>query len=454
MNNHPNSTGEKDIQFSRRDFIGSGVLAGAVFTILPRQVLGGPGQTPPSEKLNIAVIGAGGMGRSNTRNVSHENIVALCDVDEKRAAETFELYPGAKRYRDFRVMLEKQKDIDAVIVATPDNTHAVAAIMAIKLGKHVYVQKPLTHDIYEARKLTEAAREAKVATQMGNQGHSGEGVRLICEWIWDGAIGPVREVVAWTDRPGRYWEQGHIGRPEETPAVPPTLDWDLWLGPAPYRPYHPIYVPHDWRGWWDFGCGAFGDMGCHVLDPVFTALKLGYPISVEASTTPVNDETYPAGSLVYFNFPAREDMPPVKLSWFDGGLMPERPEELESGRQMGNGASGVIFIGDKGKLMCGEYGDSPRLIPETKMREYTLPPKTLPRVNGSHEQNWIDACKGGEPACSNFEYSGPMTEVVLLGNLAIRKREKLYWDGPNMTATNMPELDRYVRREYREGWNL
>jgi predicted dehydrogenase len=454
MNNQPNSIKDKDIQFSRRDFIGTGLLSGAVFTIVPRQVLGGPGQTPPSDKLNIAVIGAGGMGGSNTRNVSHENIVALCDVDEKRAAETFELHPKAKRYRDFRVMLDKQKDIDAVIVATPDNTHAVAAMMAIKLGKHVYVQKPLTHDIYEARKLTEAAREAKVATQMGNQGHSGEGVRLICEWLWDGAIGPVREAVAWTDRPGRYWEQGHIGRPAETPPVPPTLDWDLWLGPAPYRPYHPIYVPHDWRGWWDFGCGAFGDMGCHVLDPVFTALKLGYPISVEASTTPVNNETYPAGSLVYFNFPAREDMPPVKLSWFDGGLMPERPEELEAERQMGNGASGVIFIGDKGKLMCGEYGDSPRLIPETKMREYTLPPKTLPRVNGTHEQNWLDACKGGEPACSNFEYSGPMAEVVLLGNLAIRTREKLYWDGPNMTATNMPELDRYVRREYREGWNL
>ena len=438
-------------KINRRQFLGGTAATVAAFTIVPRHVLGGTGKTPPSEKLNIAGIGVGGMGKNNIDAVSSENIVALCDVDDKYAAKTFEKYPKAKKYRDFRRMLEKQKDIDAVIIATPDHTHAVIAVEAMKRGKHVYCQKPLTRTVYEARVLTEAARNDKVATQMGNQGHSGEGVRLICEWIWDGAIGPVREVHAWTNRP--VWPQG-IDRPKETPPVPPTLDWNLWLGPAPYRPYHPAYLPFKWRGWWDFGTGALGDMACHVIDPIFAALKLRYPTSVEASSTKVNSETAPLASIVRYQFPARGDMPPVKLTWYDGGLMPPRPQELEPARRLNRGGSGVIFVGDKGKLMCGEYGDGPRLIPEAKMKEYERPPKTIPRVIGTHEQDWVRACKGGKPACSNFDYAGPLTETVVMGNLAIRSGKKLDWDGQNMKVTNVPEANEYVHYKYRQGWNL
>jgi len=441
---------EKNIskRISRRKFMGGAAATVAAFTIVPRYVLGGARFKPPSEKLNIASIGAGGMGASNTRACAGENIVALCDVDDERAKETFNKFPNARKWKDFRKMLDEQKDIDAVIVATPDHTHTVAAMAAMQRGKHVYVQKPLTRTVYEARMLTEAARKYKVATQMGNQGHSGEGVRLICEWIWDGAIGPVREVNAWTNRP--IWPQG-IDRPKETEPVPSTLDWDLWLGPAPWRPYHSCYAPFNWRGWWDFGGGALADMACHLLDPVFSALKLGYPSSVEACATKVNNETFPLASIVRLEFPARGDMPPVRLTWYDGGMKPPRPEELEPGRKI----TSVIFIGDKGKLMCGEYGDNPRLIPETKMQEYKRPPKTLPRVKGSHEQNWIDACKGGEPACSNFDYSGPMTEAVVMGNLALRRLDqKLLWDGENMKVTNDDKANEYVRPAYREGWSL
>ncbi|MCX5639155.1 MAG: Gfo/Idh/MocA family oxidoreductase [Planctomycetota bacterium] len=451
MRNEKKRTKQQDKKISRRDFMGSAAAAVAAFTIVPRRVLGGSGNKPPSEKLNIAGIGAGGMGASNINACSDsgENIVALCDVDDERAKDTFNRYPKARKWKDFRKMLDEQKDIDAVIVATPDHTHAVAAMAAMRRGKHVYVQKPMTHTVYEARMLTEAARKYKVATQMGNQGHSGEGVRLICEWIWDGAIGPVREVQAWTNRP--IWPQG-IDRPSDTPPVPPTLDWDLWVGPSPMRPYNSCYLPFAWRGWWDFGCGALGDMACHLLDPVFSALKLKYPISVESCATKVNNETFPLASIVRYEFPARGDMPPVKLHWYDGGMKPPRPDELERGRQM----TSVIFIGDKGKLMCGEYGDNPRLIPETKMKEYKRPPETLPRIEGGHhEQNWIRACKGGEPACSNFDYSGPFTEAVVMGNLAIhRLGAKLLWDGENMKVTNDEEANRYVKQPYREGWSL
>lgn len=441
---------------SRRDFLGAAGAAAATaaaFTIVPRHVLGGNGYIPPSEKLNIAGIGVGGMGRNNVGRCDTENIVALCDVDDAYAEKAFVLYPKAKKWRDFREMLEKQKDIDAVIIATPDHTHAVIAMTAMKMGKHVYCQKPLTHSVYEARRLTEAAREAKVATQMGNQGHSGEGIRLICEWIWDGAIGQVREVYAWTNRP--LWPQG-LERPKETPPVPATLDWDLWLGPAPYRPYNPAYVPWKWRSWWDFGTGALGDMACHIIDPAFWALKLGYPTGVEASSTKVNSESAPIASIIRYQFPARGDMPPVKLTWYDGGLMPPRPQELEPGRKMGDNDGGVLFIGDKGKLMCGCYAKSPRLIPETAMKAYTRPPKTIPRVGGidNHEQDWIRACKGGKPASSNFDYSGPLTETVVMGNLAIRAGEKLDWDGLNMKVTNVPDANKYVRRPYRQGWSL
>ena len=454
MNGQNKTSDQEHKRISRRDFLGSAAAAAAAFTIVPRHVLGGPGYTPPSKKLNIACIGVGGKGKSDVAKCSKENIVALCDVDERRALETYYLFPDVKKYRDFRKMLEENdKDIDAVTVTTPDHTHAVIAMMAIKMGKHVFVQKPLTRTIYEARKLAEAAREAKVVTQMGNQGHAGEGGRLINEWIWDGAIGPVREVHCWTNRP--IWPQG-IDRPKEIPSMRASLDWNLWLGPVPFRPYHPAYAPFSWRGWWDFGTGALGDMAAHIMDHPYWALKLGFPTSVEASSTPANHETYPQASIVRYEFPARGNMPPVKFTWHDGGLMPPRPEELEPGRQMADKGGGVIFVGDKGKLMCSVYGNNPRLIPESRMKGYKRPKKTIPRSPGIHEE-WIEACKGGKPTTSNFDYASALTETMLLGNIAIRlsdKNTKLYWDGPNMKFTNLDEANEHIHREYRYGWSL
>ena len=444
------------MKISRRDFMNVAAAA-AAFTVVPRSVLGGPGNTAASDKLNIAGVGIGGMGKSNVRACESENIVALCDVDWDYAAGAFKQYPDARKWKDYRKMLDEQKDIDAVVIATPDHSHAVVAMEAMKRGKHVYVQKPLTRTVWEARMLTEAARKYKVATQMGNQGHSGDGVRLICEWIWNGAIGDVTEVHAWTNRP--VWPQG-IGRPTDKPDVPETLDWDLWVGPSPMRPYHPAYLPFKWRGWWDFGCGALGDMACHVIDPVFWALKLKYPTSVEACASKVNDETFPLASIVHFEFPERGGMPPVKLHWYDGGLKPPRPEALEPGRRLEQAQSNVLFMGTKGILRCGEYGDNPRLIPESLMKAYDRPEPTLPRIPGSssgHEQDWVRACKGGAPACSNFDYSGPLTEAVVMGNLAIRKEilgKKLLWDGANMHMTNDEKANEYVRPNYREGWSL
>jgi len=463
MKEKKKSNKQKGMKISRRSFMGS-AAAVAAFTIVPRHVLGGPGQIPPSDKLNIASVGAGGMAASNINACATENIVALAEVDSERGAQTFEKFPNAKRYTDYREMLEKQKDIEAVIISTPDHMHAPPAMMAMKMGKHIYVQKPLTHTVYEARILAETARKEKVATQMGNQGHSGDGVHIIDRIIRDGAIGPVREVVAWTNRP--IWPQG-IYRPRETTRAPRTMNWDLWLGPAPYRPYNPVYAPFNWRGWWDFGCGALGDMACHLLDPVYYALKLGYPTSVEACV-PVAfaegsylqkntiDETAPAASIVYYEFPARGNMPPLKLAWYDGGLRPRMPE-LEQSQQMPGQRQrvripSVIFKGDKAILMCGEYGDNVQTLPAEIMEKYKQPQRGAPR--GVHEQNWIQACKGGEPAVSNFDYSGPFTEIVVLGNLAIRAGRKLYWDGPNMNVTNEPDANKYVSKVYREGFGL
>jgi predicted dehydrogenase len=454
-------------QVSRRRFLEATAGAAAAFTIVPRHVLGGPGHTAASEKLNIAGVGVGGMGKNNLRACESENIVALCDVDDAYAAPVFERYPKAAKYRDFRQMLEKQKDIDALVIATPDHTHAPIAMAAMKMGKHVYVQKPLTHSVYEARMLTEAARQYKVATQMGNQGHSGDGIRMVCEWIWDGIVRPVHEVHAWTNRP--VWPQGEeVDRPKETPPVPATLDWDLWLGPAPSRPYHPTYLPERWRAWWDFGTGSLGDLGCHILDPVFWAMKLKHPVSVEACTstywhefwkkTEPKNETYPRSTIVRFKFPAREGMPAMDLTWWDGGMMPPRPAELEEGRQMGDSDGGLLFIGEKGTLMTGCFGSSPRLIPETKMREYKKPAQTIDRIPDGmegHEKDWVRACKSGKPASSNFDYSGPLSEMVLMGNLAVRfPNKRLLWDGPNMQVTNDAGANGYVRREYRQGWTL
>jgi len=435
-----------------------GAASAAAVTIVSRHVVGGRSQTPPSEKLNIAGIGVGGMGGSNLRNLQSENIVALCDVDHAYAARTFKRYPKAKVHTDFRKMLEGQKDFDAVLVATPDHTHAVISMAAIKAGKHVYCQKPLTHDVYEARMLAKAAREAGVTTQMGIQGHSGEGARLICEWIWDGAIGRVREVDAWCSL--SYYPWGHAGwssrwgrRPKDTPAVPTSLDWDLWIGPAPMRPYHPAYHPAVWRSWLDFGCGMMGDRGAHTLDPVFWALKLGPPTSIEATSLGLNSDTHPLASIVTYQFPARSDLPPVKLTWYEG-LRAPRPAELEDGRAMGDREGGVVFKGDKGKLTCGTYGNGPRLIPESKMKDYKRPPKTLPRVKGSHEIDWVRACKSGKPAGAGFDYSGPLTEICMLGNAARRIDARIEWDAENLKVTNLPEANKYIRTEYRKGWSL
>jgi len=441
---------------SRRTLLGGGVAA-AAFTVVPRHVLGGAGRTPPSEKLNIAGIGIGGQGRWDLQQVNSQNIVALCDVDWGYAAETFKEYPKAKQYRDYRVMFEKQKDIDAVVIGTPDHIHAVVSMMAIKLGKHVYCEKPLTRTVYEARALAKAAREAKVATQMGNQGMAFEGNRLINEWLWDGAIGHVREVHAWSDRPTHngelFWAQG-VDRPQDTPPVPETLDWDLWLGPAPYRPYHPAYAPFRWRGWWDFGSGGLGDMGIHNLAPVWSALKLGAPTSVNACSTLLNNETLPLASTVHYEFPARGDMPAVTLHWYDGGMVPARPPELEDGRELSR-EDGLIFVGDKGKMYVeGWGGNSPRLIPESKMQAYERPPKTLPRSIGHHAE-WIKACKEGTPTRSSFDFAGPLTEAVMLGTVCVRMGGRtLQWDSKNLKVTNLPEANQYLHYEYRKGWTL
>ncbi|MHC4116275.1 MAG: Gfo/Idh/MocA family protein [Planctomycetota bacterium] len=443
---------------NRRSFLADSVAAAAAFSVVPRHVLGGAGYNPPSEKLNIAGIGVGGMGGSNLRQLESENVVALCDVDHAYAAGVFKRYPKAKVHTDYRKMLDRQKDIDAVVIATPDHTHAVISMAAMRLGKHVYCQKPLTHDVYESRMLARAAKEEGVVTQMGIQGHSGEGGRLVCEWIADGAIGEVTEVDAWCSL--SYYPFGHASwsskwsrRPKDTPPVPATLDWDMWLGPAPHRPYHPAYHPRVWRCWWDFGCGMMGDRGAHTLDPVFWALKLGQPTSVEANSLDLNPDTHPVASIVTYQFPARGDLPPVKLTWYDG-LKPPRPEELEDGRRMGHTEGGSLFKGTKGKLVAGVYGEAPRLIPENAMKAYKTPDKAIPRVKGSHEQDWVRACKSGGRAGADFEYSGPLTEMCLLGNVARRVNARIEWDAENMKVTNLPEANKYVRTEYRESWSL
>jgi len=439
-------------------------VASTAFMVVPSRVLGRDGNKPPSEKLNLAGIGIGGQGAHDLNELSSENIVALCDVDAAHAANTFKKYPKAKIYKDYRKMLEQQKDIDGVVVATPDHLHACVSTAAMKMGKHVYCEKPLTHSVWEARQVAQIAREHKVATQMGNQGQASEDTRRLCEMIWDNAIGPVREAHVWTDRPANglfneYWPQG-VGRPKDSPPVPPTLEWDLWLGPAPRRPYHPAYLPFVWRGWWDFGTGALGDIGCHSLDPVFRALKLGHPLSVEASSTRVNEETYPLASMVTYHFPARGEMPPLKLVWYDGGLRPPRPEELEEDSEMG--ANGHLFIGDKGKILAmrTQARRGYALIPESRAKEYGDPPRKLERSIG-HYKEWIEACKGGKPAGSNFDWAGPLTEVVLLGNIALRLKlreeltmRKLLWDGPQMRFTNCAEANRFLRSDYRDGWTL
>ena len=454
------SLAHTNTKVSRRAVLG-GAAAGVGMMIVPRRVLG-LGEAPPSEKLNIASVGAGGRAADDLDGLKSQNIVALCDVDWRQAGDSFKKWPNAKKYKDFRKMLEEMnKSIDAVLVATPDHIHASASMMAIKYGKHVYCEKPLTRTVVEARAIGKAAREAKVMTQMGNQGMAFEGNRLINEWMADGAIGAVREVHVWSDRPTHlgkkelYWAQG-MDRPKDTPAVPDGMDWDLWLGPAKYRPYHPAYAPFVWRGWWDFGSGGLGDMGIHNIAPAFSALKLGAPSSVYASSTPVYEESLPLASIVHYEFPARDGMPAVTLHWYDGGLLPARPEELENGREL-NREDGLLFVGDKGKMLVeGWGGHSPRLIPENRMTEYKRPAKTMARSIGHYEE-WIEACKGGKTRPrSNFEdFAGPLTEAVLLGTVSVRLGGvKLNWDSQNLKVTNVAEANRYLHYDYRKGWEL
>ena len=457
---------ESNNSISRRKFINSVALTGAAFTIVPRNVLGGKGYTAPSDKLNIGVIGVGGKGRSDMTTVSQtENIAAICDVDQRKVEETIsktkedgnmelaETLEKIPRYKDFRVMLEKEKGLDAITVSTPDHTHAVAAMAAMSLGKHVFVQKPLTHSVKEARILREAAKKYGVITQQGNQGHAGEGIRLVREWLEDDAIGDVNKVDCWTNRP--VWETG-MDRPTEIPSVPPSVDWNLWLGPAPFRPYHPDYMPWSWRAWCDFGTGALGDMGAHIYDIPYETLDLVYPTTVEASSTKFNGDSWPVAEIIRYQFPERNGKPAVELTWYDGGTMPKRPEELEPGRKMGDNDGGILFYGSKGKIMCGCYGSSPRLIPETKMREYKQPAKTIKRSPGIH-QEWVEAIKNNEQATSNFEYGSRLVETMMIGNIAVRMAPKytvLDWDGEKGEFTNVPEANEYLIRDYTEGWSL
>lgn len=444
---------------SRKDFLKNSALATAGFFVVPRHVLGGSGYTAPSDKLNIACIGIGGMGGNNTDALAElgENIYALCDVDEDYASDVFEKYPKAKKYIDFRELLEKEKEIDAVMVATPDNNHAAIAIQAMQAGKHAFVQKPLARTIYEARRMAEVAKETGVVTQMGNQGHAFDGTHKIVNWVRQGAIGEVSEVDCWTDRPRGWWPQGgDVEQPGEIPAVPSTMHWDLWIGPSPFRPYHPVYAPFAWRGRWDFGSGALGDMGAHIMDQPYWALELGMPETVHASTTPLNTEAFPTASSVHYDFPATDNRGPVTLNWYDGGLMPERPRELAEGKQMGSDGGGMIFHGSKGKLMADVYGRNPRFIPESYGEEVGEPKPVLEPSPGIHEE-WVAACKGEGETTSSFDYAAQLTETMLVGNLAIwfsGTHKRLEWDADNMRVRNHEEANAWLeqRRDFRPGW--
>ena len=440
---------------SRRQFLKSASGAVAAFTIVPRHVLG-QGQTPPSEKLSIAGIGAGGMGGSDINAVAEgNNIIALCDVDLRRAS-TIEKYPEAKVYRDFRKMFDEMADqIDAVIVGTPDHTHAVAAMAAIKRGKHVYCEKPLAHSVAEVRALMKAAQEYKVVTQLGNQGHSFDTIRTFCEWVWDGAIGDVhtihcgcRAVNSGIDR---------LPRMNEKEEIPPELKWDLWLGPAQERPYHSFYLPGRWRGWVPFGNGTIGDWICHVVDPVFWAFDLGAPRSVVAEVKDYDPKTqgdaFPKGDIITFEFPAKGSRGPITLVWHSGTEPIPRAKELEPDRK--SVETGAYVYGNKGVIMYGSHGaSSVRIIPETAMKAYKRPPQKIPRAL-EHHQDWLRAIRTGGKAGSDFSYGGPLTELAMLGVIALKMPgTKLQWDAVNTRFTNCEEANQYINPPYRSGWTL
>jgi len=503
---------------SRREFLAQSAATVAGFSIVPRHVLGGVGHVPPSDKVNIAFIGVGAQGLRVMLHFLREpdvQGVAVCDANQGGPGypqwDTHEFcnsvrkllgvssgwdwlspddpiqlthsmqvtsgvagrepcqkivdgYYGAQQrsgqfhgcaaFNDFRELLEKQKDLDAVVVCTTDNLHAAVSCAAMKKRKHVFCQKPLTHTIYEARRMAEIAREAGVATQIAVGNQASEDTRRLCEWIWAGAIGPVRQVINWSSRP--FWPQG-IERPKETQPVPEGLDWNLWLGPAQERPFNRAYLPFVWRGWADFGCGALGDMGSYSFDTIFRVLKLEAPVSIEASSTDRYDETYPVASIIHYDFAARGEMPPVRFTWYDGGLKPPRPEELEPDRPFRGERDedeGLLFVGDHGKILCGFSGAGPQLIPQAKMNSFVEPPKTLTRSPGN-EREWLDACKGGKVTPGgNFVFEGMVTETLLLGNVAVRSGQKLTWDPAHMKVNNSDLAQKDIRPERRSGWEL
>jgi len=489
------SKNKKKGAYSRRKFVGTTFAATAGITIIPSCAVSGLGHKAPSDKLNIAGIGVGGMGFRNLKQMETENIVGLCDVDWKYSDRVFKHYSGAKKYKDFRKMYDEMGDsIDAVVVATADHTHAIVSAQAMAMGKHVFLQKPLTHTVYESRLLTKLADKHKLATSMGNQGSSNEGVSLMAEWIANGEIGEVTRVEAFTDRP--IWPQG-LPRPEGSMKIPDTLDWDSFIGPAPMRPYNEIYTPWNWRGWWDFGTGALGDMACHILHPVFVGLELGYPKTAQGSSTLLMTDCAPNAEKVSLVFPERKSarggatLPEVEVVWYDGGLQPDKPEGWPEGRDMNDDGGGVIFHGTKDTLVCGCYGKDPWLISGRTPNA----PKFRRRIDVSHEQDWVRACKESPESrvetASPFSEAGPFNEMVVMGVLAVRLQglnKKLEWDGKNMQFTNIrddetiriikednfsihdghPTFERIytdpinakafaselIKHEYRDGWTL
>jgi predicted dehydrogenase len=444
---------------SRRLFLSRSSAALASITVLPSYILGLNGATPPSEKLNIAAIGVGGQGGADLDNMKSENIVALVDVDQRRAKSSFEKFPGARQFQDFRRMYDAMaKDIDAVLVATPDHTHAVAAMPAIQLKKHVYCEKPLAHSIHEVRALMSAAREQNVVTQLGNQGHSFDSMRVFREWIEDGAIGPVREVHAMCA--SVYSEMDKIDEILKGQPIPEGLDWDLWLGPAKKRPYHSAYLPGLWRRWSAFGTGVIGDWTCHVVDPVFWSLNLGAPTSVQAVDTGDWDpkkhaETFPRRTIVQYEFPARGTRPAVKLSWYDGDARPPRPEEIAEEEKEKFPSIGALVVGDKGKIIYGSHGAGrPTILNKDQMASMPKEPRRHPKSPG-HYKEWIECCKTGKPAGSDFAYGGPLTEIALIGLIAMKfKGEKLQWDSAKGQFTNHRQANRWLKPDFRRGWKL
>ena len=473
----PVRTGVTTLRINRRRFIYSTALAAGAMATRLTPADAGVKLKSANEKLDIGCIGTGGGWRADYDvhelagmdptgwTGAKENIVALCDVDSNYLSAMGQRFPGARRYRDYREMIEKEKTMDAVGVAIPDHQHAPAAMLAMAAGKHVYCEKPMTHTVWEARQLTLAARKYGVVTQMGNQGHCGEGNRRLCEMIAAGAIGAVREIHCWTDRPvhvdgGPGWVQGHE-RPTGKDPVPANLEWDLWLGPAPMRDFlagwpedkrMPVYHPHVWRGWWDFGCGAIGDMGCHIMDGPYWSLNLGAPTTVElVQSSKLMPDMAPWASVIKYEFAARGDMPPCSLTWHDGGQKPAKPAELD----MPLPDNGALLIGEKGKIITGTYGENPTLLPEKLFADYKRPSQTIPRVPGnSPHQDFLRACKGGPPACSNFDVSGPFTEMALLGNVAMRLGKKIQWDPVNLKCPGTPEADAILHPTFRDGWKV